>query len=168
MHGSIRRAPIIAASPNFGTLIRYDAARRALAEAHRVDEVKEIRDKAVALQKYAEQAKDTQLIVQATDIRLRAERGAGAMLKEMAECGERQRPGDDPQGRNSRAARPLPPRLGDFGISKSQSSNWQMLADIPADEFEATWRHHRLGPSKLRGSQRRRSKQSDTGAFRSA
>jgi N6-adenosine-specific RNA methylase IME4 len=116
------------------SLIKYDAARKALAEAHRVDEVKDIRDRALAMRVYAKQAKDTDLINHATDIRLPAERQAGELLAEMKEKGERKKSGDNQHGGSN--SENLPPSLSELGVTKIQSHRWQKLAELDEDEFE--------------------------------
>jgi N6-adenosine-specific RNA methylase IME4 len=116
-------------------LVLYDAARRALAEAHRVDEVKTVIDKAMAMELYARQAKDTTLISQATEIRMRAERCCGELLREMAERKER----DSGKGNRNPTLKShaVTSKLSDLGVTKSQSSRWQQLAGLDDDTFEA-------------------------------
>jgi N6-adenosine-specific RNA methylase IME4 len=144
-------------------LIRYDAARKALAEAHRVDEVKNIRDWAVAAQVYAKQAKDLTLITHATDIRLRAERCAGELLKQMGTSKGRHSGRGHTKRVGSRAVTPRPePTLRDLGMTKSESSRWQKLASIPKDRFEekvadeAKRAHTKLVRSLLREDEAKR------------
>jgi len=109
-------------------LLKYDAARQALAEAHRVDEVKSIRDKAAGLAEYARQAKDRDMVTWATEIRVRAERRAGQLLE-----GTEKSKGGNP---NLSSGKDRLPTLKSLGITRNQSSSWQKLAAIPEAEFE--------------------------------
>lgn len=109
-------------------LIRYDAARKAIAAAHRVDEAKAIRDKAEAVRVYAKQAGDYDLQNQACEIRIRAERRAGELLVDMQTSGERQA---KERGRPTKVSSPT--TLPKLGITRDQSSKWQRLARMIDD-----------------------------------
>lgn len=110
-----------------GQLAWYETARHALAQAVAFDEVKAVRDKASALQIYARQAKDRDLIDKATDIKLRAEIRSGEILTEMAAQDQR------PRGRRKVSHQAT---LSDLDISRSQSSRWQQFAALPLEEQE--------------------------------
>jgi hypothetical protein len=66
------------------------------------------------------------------EIRQRAERKVGQGLKEMAEAGERQGSGGDRRSSSPDTRM----KLGDYGISWDQSSDWQRVASLSEDEFE--------------------------------
>lgn len=115
------------------TLVRFDAARTALAEARSIDEVKAVRDKAEALRLYARQAGESlEMQNDIAEIKLRAERRAGELLRDM--------PKAVASGSNQHEERlrdaTEPPTLADLGIEKTQSHRWQAIADVPEPVFE--------------------------------
>lgn len=103
-------------------LVKYEAARQALAAAHSVDEVRDIRDKAEAMRAYARQACDVEMMNWAAEIKVRAERRAGEMLRES----------------NVRAGNPANrDTLSELGVKPQESKRWQKVAAVPESEFEA-------------------------------
>src|SRR5262245_11444211 len=98
----------------------YDQAKAALQKAIRLDEVKDLRDKAEVLRLYTKQVSASlELQNYCAEIKIRAERRAGELLR------------DDPELRRRRSARLLL-----LGIKKHQSSRWQRIAKLDAALFE--------------------------------
>lgn len=131
-------------------LIKYEAACRALAECKAVDEVKALADKAAAMQAYARMAKDKSLELDASDIRIRAERRLGEMLAAQKEAG-----GLKPAATLKRGPVLVgnedgkqPAKLADAGISYDLSSRAQKLAAVPASEFEQALAEKREAQAK--------------------
>lgn len=69
----------------------------------------------------------------AAELRIRAERKSGELLKETIPHGGG-RPAEKPSS-DVMVFEP-PPKLSDLGITPNQSSTWQRIADIPEDRFE--------------------------------
>ena len=131
---NLEHAEVRADSPPMTSLVRYETARRALAEVHRVDEVKDLHNMAEAMRVYAQQARDNELIDYATEIKIRAERRGGELLREMADRGERAVRG---QAQKSHGETFQPPQLADLGVTKTQSCRWQKIAALDDAAFEA-------------------------------
>lgn len=110
---------------------QWEKAKQAIAACRTIDEVKGIRDKAEALRAYAKQVHES-LEVQnnIAEIKLRAERKAGEMLKDM--------PKNEGGWRNKSCGNIMLPqdKLSDVGIEKHESSRWQKISDIPQKDFE--------------------------------
>lgn len=122
-------------------ITNYDHMRNAIVQARSVDDVKEIRDKAEALRQYAKQVGESLENQNAiAEIKLRAERRAGELLREM----ERGKP--NPNGANQYREVPAQAErepkseyravLDEAEIAESTARRWQLLADLPEQLFK--------------------------------
>ena len=119
----------------------YETACRAIAAARRVDQVKDIGDKAEALRVYARQAKNRDLEIDAAEIRIRAERRLGQLLA-AADLHKGGRPAAEKTGADGEPV--LPPKLADLGVDRKLSARAQQLAAVPDTQFAAElerWRN---------------------------
>ena len=112
-------------------LVRYDSMCRAIDAAYEVDEAKDIRDQAIALEVYAHQAHNVEAERRACEIRLRAERKAGTLSAAL----------EKGAGRPSKIIGVAPKitkadTLHAAGISNDQARKWEKLAAVPAEQFE--------------------------------
>jgi len=116
-------------------LVKYDEMVRAIAICESVDEVKDIRDKAIALEVYARQAKNKVAERKCATIRVRAERQCGLLLKDTKKARGGWNAGDQSCG-SSMAPQDEPKTLSEMGLSKKESAQFQKLAEIPEDIFD--------------------------------
>lgn len=87
---------------------------------------------------YARQAKDSELIQYATEIKVRAERRCGELLRtNVATASERGSMGATARwSGKSNEATSHPQTLSEMGLTKDESSRYQQLAAMPDDHFE--------------------------------
>lgn len=118
-------------------LTRIDLAYRAVMEARSVDEVKDIRDKAEALRRYAKQ-QGLSLEAQNAwaEISLRAQRRAGELLAEMPRSNGGRPEHIDGNLYHNDINKHLYKVLKENEISVPVAYRWQTIARLPAEVFE--------------------------------
>lgn len=120
-------------APQEQQLVSIEHARHWLAQAQSVEQVLGLRDQAAAVEHYRKVAGHaTEACNEAAELKLRAERRIGELLREMPKnTGSRNLGGD-----TMSPPKEAPPKLSSLGIHKKQSERWQAIATLPVDVFE--------------------------------
>jgi len=118
-------------------LVKYDAACRAIADAKSVDEVKGIRDTAVAWAAYARQAKNRDMEADAIEIRMRATRQLDRLREaQKATVGLNQGAVRGKTGLKNNPVLDTRPTLASQGIDKNLAHQARTLGALSDDQFE--------------------------------
>jgi hypothetical protein len=120
-------------------LVKYNAMLRAIQAAHSLDEILPIRTLAAQLKAAAKIAGNLEAERQCREIRLRAERRADELSKKIEKApaarGNQYKEANPHNAEQAKAS-----VLENIGISTQQASEWERLAAMPEDEFEASLR----------------------------
>jgi hypothetical protein len=123
------------------SIVVYDAAFRALAEARSVSEVNDIHDQAAAMREYARRAKNHQLEADAAELRGHAERRLGEMIEDQKQTVGLNR-GTAGAGRQSLGGLPenppkdIRPTFASQGIDRNLAHQARTFAALSEEEFK--------------------------------
>jgi hypothetical protein len=130
------------------TLPFYNNARAALAKACSVDEVKKIKGAAEQLKVAAKISKDKKMLADAEEIRDRAVRLIGQLMKAQAKMVGLAKGGGDKKSNHPVKRKPTdPPTLAEAGIDKNLANRARRLAALDDKEFEVKverWRDNMM------------------------
>ncbi len=116
-------------------LVAYDRARAAIAEAKTVKAVLDVRDQIAHLKLHAKQVQDREMMVEAIDLQLRADRYLGEMLGALQQAGALRAPGS--RGKTVTADdQSRPATLEEIGVKKNLSSAAKRTAALSEAAFE--------------------------------
>jgi hypothetical protein len=113
-------------------LLKYDAARQAVAECKTFDEVRDWEDKAAAVREYSRRIGDRAMELDAIEIREHARLRRGEMLLELETTGQLG-PG---KKKTVRGQGPITVTLESLKISKNESAHDQKIAELGLAKFE--------------------------------
>lgn len=119
------------------SLVIFTKAALMLAEADTIQKTKELQDMAILAGEWAKRKGMGEAAIQhCRSYALEAERKMGEMLKETERRGPKYSKGGGSKGSKREPLPEAPPTLADLGLTKKESSEAQMLADLPEAEFE--------------------------------
>ena len=130
---------------SLNTLALYSEARTALTLLKKTDEILDVRDKMRALEFYGEQIHDTSLASAAAEVKIRAERRFGQVVRALEKAGKLPM-GGRPKKRAAKQRDKNPSPTA--GASRRQKANSRKLADMPEDKFEGALARQKDGKRK--------------------
>jgi hypothetical protein len=108
--------------------VHIDTVKRELVAARKVIDAKEIHDKASAMEHFAKTANDKEMLIYAREVKIRAKRRAGELIRELKAEGQIKHEGDR-KGRS----RSDQPTLKKAGVTKQFASEAGLRQFDPAD-----------------------------------